>query len=298
MRPVDKPDPLRYISRIGPNNRSPYANVRIALEDTIGRYCSFCEMPLFGPNTVASKQFGGVSRRWALKHWNDLLLCCDHCKDARGIPEISAGEHLWPDTDATFTLDTTSPFLYNLRQVPCTPAGSIEVVIAEANPAANPTIREKASRTIALHKLNTTFHDPLANRFTAPPDQVRRDPRVADRTRAWGLALKSAGLLRTMTAWERPPLYSTNVGKLTSSLAQSTGFWSVWMTVMYREFKDPGLLHHMFVQTETKAGYMIHGYQSISPQMFPANDNEEPIGNSGPFLLFTGTAASRITYAP
>lgn len=295
MRPVNKPTPPKLIDAdAAPTQLDPLTRLRMQLQDTIGYYCSLCEMPITVTQAVASKHVRTFKRLPTQNDWSDLLLACDYCQVHRTSDIADLRNYLWPDTDATFSLGTTSPFLYERKSVNfvikssegSTPelSSTKEMVIIVANPASPEAAR--AQKTIDLFQLNTPFYDAKTNTYTITSDALAAgvDQRVERRTAAWdiaGLAIKTLREAQALTAY---PIAFENVGKLTAGLAQSTGFWSVWMTRLWREFADQKLIVRSLLTTATRDGYQVIGYQT------------EPDGGSPPWTIFTGTAVERATF--
>ena len=92
MRPIDKGEsPYRKIGNY--QEAEPYLNKRI------GRYCSFCEMPIFHVPEVEHRE--GKASGGDLTAWENLLYGCKYC-NTRKAQKIKAGEAdkwIWPDKD-------------------------------------------------------------------------------------------------------------------------------------------------------------------------------------------------------
>ena len=89
MRPIDKgASPYSKISHY--QEAEPYLNKRI------GRYCSFCEMPIFHVPEVEHRE--GKASGGDLTAWENLLYGCKYC-NTRKSKVVAAGEknqYLWP----------------------------------------------------------------------------------------------------------------------------------------------------------------------------------------------------------
>jgi hypothetical protein len=291
MRPVDKPHPPyppRLHTRAGVA-REPLEIVRTALQDTIGSYCSFCEMPIYVEEGVASKRRRTFHETPRLDDWDDLLLTCDWCRYYRTGDAENLDDFLWPDTGATFTLGAASPFVYSLREVDfvATDESSNVVgidrqslIVVSANPAVND---RRAQNTIDLFRLNSPFYDEAAGRFTVSKAESIGDNRPRLRMRAWRHAQKSIDALRK--SMDDPIAYA-GMAPLVASLAQASGFWSVWMTELWAAFGDPKIIRDTLLWTSDGRRYDFYGYQTV------------PDGGKPPWKLFSGTALDRIAFEP
>jgi len=298
MRPVTKPPPrveilAEWLS--APVRKPiPLTLIRDQLQATLGNYCSFCEMPINVTQAVASKRSLKLPRVPTLTQWDDLLLACDFCQLHRTRSVANLSDYLWPDVDATFSLGSTSPFIYSLREVlyvvnpdtedrPTDPSTK-QMVIVAANPQSS--FQSQAQNTIDLFQLNTPFYDAVKNTFTVTTNEVqsRIDPRVDLRTQAWKMILESIEYLRDMQqeSTDAPRIFLHAV-RITAALAQVTGFWSCWMTLLWQAFADTKLIRDLLLEISNRTGYQVTGFQTL------------PDGGSPPWTLFTGTAVARLT---
>ncbi|MEO6323189.1 MAG: hypothetical protein ABIQ65_01015, partial [Thermoanaerobaculia bacterium] len=269
--------------------RPPLVVIRTALQDTIGSYCSFCEMPVHVEEGVASKRMRTLNGTPDLSNWDDLLLACDWCRHFRTSDADRLDDYLWPDVDPTFAIGAGSPFIYSLREV------SYNLIDAEANllqtstqtlsfVAANPALADdRARNTIDLLQLNTPFYNEASNTFNVSNAERLIDRRVHLRTKAWGLAQKAITALRTAIDDGDPSFYASTAA-LAASLAQAAGFWSVWMTALWEAFGDRKIIRDVLLETDNCDAYEVVGYQTV------------PDGGSPPWKLFTGTAIDRMTF--
>lgn len=300
MRPVDKPRPTLPESGVAPASArepakrpplGPLTVWRMALQDTIGSYCSLCEMPINVSQAVISKPRQTLKRLPTLDQWSDLLLACDFCQLHRTSDVTTPSRYLWPDTDATFSLGLTSPFLYTLKSVTYIVKGSNAggpitrpLVIVSANRASPDVTR--AQNTIDLFQLNTPFYDAVNNTFTIPEAalQAQIDPRVDQRTAAWALALQSIEALKAARQMSEVPVFFQGLAKIIAATAQAAGFWSVWMTTVWQAFADRTLIRALLLDIDDRDGYQVVGYQTL------------PDGGTPPWRLFTGTAVNRLSF--
>lgn len=293
MRPVNKPAPPSEfdLETLDPSERDPLTVLRLQLQDTIGYYCSFCEMPINVNQAVTSKYVRKLRRMPTRQTWGELLLACDFCQFHRTQDVTDLSRYLWPDTDATFSLGATSPLVYTLKDVNYIikrqqtlvgDSSTKSLVIVSANPAGPDPPR--AQRTIDLFQLNTPFYDAVTNTFTISEVELQSgaDTRVDLRTQAWTIAGTAIETLRDAQSLPDYPIYLRNATAMSAGLAQLTGFWSVWMTTMWQAFSDSALIKAMLIETSTLQGYQVIGYQTV------------PDGGSPPWTIFTGTAVSRV----
>jgi hypothetical protein len=283
MRPVDKPKPTTPPTGDSAPKRKrppldPLTVWRMALQDTINVN-----------QAVASKSLRTLKRSPGLDTWDDLLLACDYCQLHRTADATALSQYLWPDTDATFSLGSTSPFLYALKDVTYIVTGdnvgapiTRPLVIVSANPASPSASR--AQKTIDLFQLNTPFYDANTNTLTISQEalQSQIDPRLDRRTAGWRLAQQSIEALQTAKQMTDVPVYFAGLTKMAAATAQASGFWSVWMTTVWQAFSDSRLIRALLLDVDNLDGYQVVGYQTL------------PDGGSPPWRLFTGTAISRL----
>lgn len=95
MRPVDK-GTSPYCNIATYQDAEPYLNGRI------GRYCSFCEMPIFHAPEVEHKE--SKKKGGDLTKWENLLYSCKYCNTRKGIAikRDESDKWLWPDQNNTF----------------------------------------------------------------------------------------------------------------------------------------------------------------------------------------------------
>jgi hypothetical protein len=292
MRPVNKPAPQNPVIKKGWTTAEV---VESALLDTLGAYCSFCELSIEGGGLIQTKQSGKLLRSPSLTEWPELMLTCPYCNTWRTPGSVNEAEYLWPDVDSTFTLTPTSPLLYQLKDVAVVQQGTSstqQLVIVAANPASPSSTQSKAQNTIDLYQLNSPYYDAKTNTMTLPAEDVAGflDFRVTYRTREWLRALTAVDSLKQALQLNFPGVVDAFV-KSVAIMAQASAFWSVWMTTFWQAFQNEDLLRRLFISTTNRKGYMITGYQSAYAAL---NAPAKPV----PYLIFCGTAAERIQFPP
>lgn len=200
MRPVDK----------GEEPKEKYAKYQDAeklLEERIGAYCSFCELPIVHVPEVEHREAKAVGGD--LLAWKNLLLSCKYCNTRKGR-KVAAGEkglYLWADEDDTF-----HAFTY-VKGIPKINRGYL---IEKEN-----GMEQRAANLFQLVRLDHI------------PKPKERDRRWNQRMEAYNLAVESLEDWKGIKEREDKESYL----KQTLRLAKSAGFFSVWMEV-FKEYKD------------------------------------------------------------
>lgn len=213
MRPVDKGAPPDV-------ELKKYGDAEPYLEQRIGAYCSFCEMSIKHVPEVEHKE--AKARGGAELEWDNFLLSCKYCNTRKGT-KVGKGEkdnYLWPDEDDTFHV-----FSYE-DDVP---------KLDEDYLKKNTELRSKAKNLFQLVKLDNI------------PTSLRdKDKRYSRRIEAHNCALKSKD------GWDKVKQSSDKQVYLETivELAESTGFFSVWMTVFKDEYEVKNLLIDAFKGTK------------------------------------------------
>ncbi len=198
MRPVDKgaaPD----------TEFKKYQDAEPDLEERLGAYCSFCEFPIKHVPEVEHKE--AKAKGGDELAWSNLLLSCKYCNTRKGtiVAKGDKEKYLWPDEDDTFHVfkyDDGIPTLneeYLKRQDEC--------------------IRKRAEKIFRLVKLDYI-----------PRRPGEKDRRFEKRNEALNYALESKNGWDKIKEQPDRQVYL----HLIEMLAESSGFFSVWMNV----FKD------------------------------------------------------------
>ena len=214
MRPVDK-------GREPDINFKKYQDAELFLEERLGAYCSFCELPIIHVPEVEHKEAkaeGGDEL-----NWNNLLLSCKYCNTRKGVvvKKCEKQRYLWLDEDDTF-----HPFLYDT---------SIPSLNRKYLAGQDTEIKEKAENLFMLVKLN--------HFLISPKD---KDRRYRERNEARNCALESKA------GWDKvkDTVYRELYLKQIIMLAKSKGFFSTWMNVFSDDLGIKSVLRETFKGTK------------------------------------------------
>ena len=198
MRSIDKGEsPYSKISSY--QEAEPYLYKRI------GRYCSFCEMPIFHVPEVEHRE--GKASGGALTAWENLLYGCKYC-NTRKSQKIKVGEAdkwIWPDKDNTFLA-----FTYT-----------------DGSPSVNEAYL-KAIDSRVFEKAQGLYEGVGLGHY--PKDDSDKDKRWQRRIETLGIAEDSRHAWLKMKDSE----FKEDELKQIVTMATQTGFFSIWMMV----FKD------------------------------------------------------------
>lgn len=82
-----------------------YQDAREPLIQRLGKYCSYCEMPL--DNSPAVEHVRPKSLHPKLERcWDNFLLACAYCNATKGSKDVELDSCFWPDKDNTFQVFT------------------------------------------------------------------------------------------------------------------------------------------------------------------------------------------------
>lgn len=265
MRPVNKIPPayLRELSATGSEQQR--GAIHHALIESLGNYCSYCEMPLSDYHIEHLRHLAEWPEQLSLDQWDDLLLICNDCRNHIRMPTLnatSAATILWPDKDSTFSL-INSPFQYELRTVKYlvmdegnkVSEETKDLVFVVPNRDAGQVLYEKAFNTIAHFQLNMQleFYNENTGELRVPlaVHAERSDNRMFKRTAAWMEAHDSVKRLRELEGHAAngpgdPALLRRMFIQQIAMTAWYSGNWSVWMTVFYQQTEDLDLLRTAF----------------------------------------------------
>lgn len=190
-----------------------YHQARNVLADSIGWYCSYCEMPI--KNMIEVEHVIPINRGGDPLSWHNFLLCCKYCNTVKSNNNPSRSGYFWPDKDNTFRA-----FEYKYG------------VPINVNPQlnSNAILKNIANNTIKLMGLN---REP-----NSPNEPTKADTRWISRKEAWEMALISL---------EDYNIEPNNV-RLQDSIvrtAKANGHFSIWMEV----FKNIPEMKVKFINT-------------------------------------------------
>lgn len=263
MRPVKKTLPSYFHELLAANDINR-GTIHHALIESLGNYCSYCEMPLSDYHIEHLRYFAEWPENPLFSQWDDLLLICNDCRSHIRVPvlnELSAAALLWPDRDISFSLQN-SPFQYELRTVRYVVTDEGERVSEEdrqlvfvvPNREADFILYQKAFNTISHFQLNMKleYYDEATNelRIPLPVHLERLDNRMFKRTSAW---FDADAAVKRLQELERMPLEGAEPNVLRRVLIEQiamtawySGNWSVWMTVFNQRTGDPELMRNAF----------------------------------------------------
>jgi hypothetical protein len=214
------------------------------LIDVFGPYCSFSDEPLPDVAYVWDKADNSEypSEKSPGGSWNNLLLFSPATRDAwiRHRDQWASNLSV-PDSETTFRLES-SPFVYALETVEVfylDESGAQRGAPQQQEFAIVRGSNDQAQATIDMFDLNTEYFNEAEHSLRIPyVDYLsRRDARLHSRTQAWRRATHAAQQIALVGRGDRGPLLAQ-----VQNSAASTGYWSVWATVLWNRFNDVGLL--------------------------------------------------------
>lgn len=207
MRPVNKgKTPDKTFQR--------YQDAEVYLEERLGAYCSFCELPIIHVPEVEHKE--AKAKGGDEVAWTNLLLSCKYCNTRKGtiVAKGDKEKYLWPDEDDTFHV-----FLYD-TEIP-----KLNKIYLEKQ---GESIKEKAENLFNLVKL-----------YNVPITPAKKDRRYTVRNEARNYALESKMGWDKIKKSPEKLLYLQQI----EMLAKASGFFSIWMNV----FKDDAEVKKMLI---------------------------------------------------
>ncbi len=191
-----------------------YQDAERELEERLGAYCSYCELPIkHVPEVehIEAKAAGG-----APADWDNLLLSCKYCNTRKGT-QVGGGEkeqYLWPDVDDTF-----HPYTYQ---------DGIPQINEEFLCKQDEKYCECARNLFRLVKLDHV------------PSSREKDRRFMLRNEAYNNAINSReGWLKIKDENDKKSYL-----ELMICLAQNTGFFSTWVEV----FKNDPVVKNALIE--------------------------------------------------
>jgi glycerophosphoryl diester phosphodiesterase len=226
---------MRPLTKIKPPASQFTHDIHNVMISALGDFCNICERKLYDVALVWNRkngalEFGVVSGR----QWKELLILCHNCADNYAKDKKDATQLLLPDEALTFTLNNSSPFVYELKKTTThytDENGSIieeaqgESVIVSGN-------TPEAQATIQAFALNTPYYNDSAAAFTIPMVMYLslEDRRVEERTKAWNNASAIAAVLKQFSTDDALQTQALIINIRHQLLA--TGFWSTWITAL------------------------------------------------------------------
>ncbi|MBF9222965.1 HNH endonuclease signature motif containing protein [Hymenobacter ruricola] len=212
MRPVER-GPIPVLADGTTKTVKDYKDWRFDLINQIGKYCSYCNMPLYDSPQVEHVAPKSPVPGLALA-WDNMLLACGACNSIKNDRSCSSATHFLPDYH-----NTHLAFAQAVRSHRKLPASSAAVVVPRPG---LPALKfPKASATIALCGLA---------RVEQTATQMRRasDLRWLYRFEACELAT------RYRAAWDAlPAAFEAQFLACLHDLARAIGFFSVWFDSFY-----------------------------------------------------------------
>lgn len=199
MRPVER--------GIAPQIYNQYGDAIEDLTQRLGKYCSYCERHL--PVSLAVEHVLPKDLHPQLERdWNNFLLGCTNCNSVKGAKTVEINNFLWPDRNNTFL-----PFVY------------FKGGFVRLSTDMNATQQAKAQALLNLVGLQR--HQ--ASDWEKP---AKKDKRWQQREEVWMVAESCREKFEALNQ-------CTEAKELVLTVAQSKGFFSVWMTVFndYPEIK-------------------------------------------------------------
>ena len=191
MRPIDKGD--------APDVYKDYRDALGALEERLGRYCSYCERRL-GIGLAVEHKAPKSIHLGRILDWDNFLLSCVNCNSVKDQKDLGEGDTFWPDEHNT------------VLAVAYTRGGFVDV-----SASLHGDLADRARNLIDLVGLDRH----AADGFPAP---ARRDQRWQQREEAWAIATSC------LARYERQN-QAEDALELVVQAALGQGFFSVWLSV-------------------------------------------------------------------
>ena len=194
---------------------------KIETEERLGAYCSFCELPIRHVPEVEHKE--AKAKGGDELAWENLLLSCKYCNTRKGtiVAKGDKEKYLWPDEDDTFhafSYDTEIPKLNE------------EYLQTQGD-----NVKQKAENLFSLLQLDNV-----------PLTPAVKDRRYTARSIARNYALSSKlGWDKVKTSMDNKSDYLQQI----RMLAESSGFFSVWMQVFKEDAEVKEALLEVFKGT-------------------------------------------------
>ena len=219
-----------------------YDEAKPELVSRLGRYCSYCERPIATSLAVEHIQPKGLPAYAHLEdRWENFLLACVNCNSTKLNKDVLLESTLLPDRDNTF-----AAFDY--------PSDGHVTPSAEVMAAG---LEGMARATLAL----TGLDKKIVKVLDANGKQVALD-RVAQRLEVWGIAIEAHVDVIGSQGNEA-------VRKGAIRTAQTSGFFSIWMTVFQNDIDMRSRLIDAFAGTRASQCFDVVTTAPISPAPNP-----------------------------
>ncbi len=218
MRPIEKKIWKDELGNSIDKEYDPYTEAKDDLIANIGKYCSYCEVPIPPKSSVAIEhikpkslpKYGHLSTKWS-----NFLFSCTNCNAIKGTKDFEFDDLHLPHKNNTllsFRLD--------------------EGGLLRISPNLSVDEKQKAEKTIWLVGIDRR-----------PGDEAysSKDDRWQNRFETWNLAVKYLKKYRT---------HSVSVDVIVD-LALAKGFFTVWLTVFESFVEVRKALIHKFEGTAT-----------------------------------------------
>ena len=225
MRPVVKGDTPKKADNITNKTYSPYSKSKDDLAETIGGYCSFCEIWGYSSSIAvehvqAKKCIENDIEIYAHLEevWDNFLLACVHCNSIKSSKNVILNNYHLPHLTNTFK---------------CIDYGQGGIVATAIALNGNPQELVKVNNLISLVGLD---------RRPGKPNYSSKGRRWKNRRATWELAEKY--LLK----------YNNGNAEVDTicDLASQRGFWSIWMKIFENELAVKTALIQTFLGTFTE----------------------------------------------
>lgn len=218
MRPVEKKIWFDSTGTIIDKQYSPYGSAKDDLINNIGKFCSFCEVPVPPKSSLEVEHIQPKSLpQYAIlkESWSNFLLGCKNCNAIKGSQDVLLNNVHLPHKNNTF-------LSFQIKE-----GGLIQL-----SDTLDSTEKTKA---LAIANLVGLQRRPNHPRYS------QKDDRWQNRYEAWNLAQKY---------FEKYKLSIIDIDTIVD-LAVSKGFFTVWMTVFEGEFNVRQALINNFEGTAT-----------------------------------------------
>ena len=220
----------------------------------LGPYCSFCERPLPDECWLWDKSSGFqlssalIPITQTAVNWSDLFILDRNCALAHEqrrayYRQALGGLLLMPDDDEpSFRVRGPSPITYSLKKfqsIVIDEEGK-EITRTDVDAVLATGFTDEAIRTIEHFGLNTRYYDQATGVFRIPEDEYDSayDRRVSQRTEAWRMAERLAGIIANT---EESEFQNRLIDEARLTIA-AAGFWSTWATVLSEQISSTGTL--------------------------------------------------------